>query len=107
MKQFWEEVPGGRFRKADLNEVTTGVPAGENAAFDWGTGKSVHASYELHYYGFMQPGYMYFDLPAETPYRITVIDTYNMTMEERGSHTGRTRVELPGRQWMAVRLVRE
>ena len=33
-----------------------------------------------------------------------VIDTWNMTIEDRGTAKGRFRVELPGREYMAVRL---
>lgn len=39
-------------------------------------------------------------------YRVRVIDTWNMTVEERGIHSGNFRVELPGREYMALLLTK-
>lgn len=39
-------------------------------------------------------------------YRVEIIDTWNMTIEDAGVHTGRIRLTLPGKQYMAVRLKR-
>ena len=58
--------------------------------------------YELHYYGFGRPSFRYFH--KEGSWRVEVIDTWEMTVEDRGVHTGRFRVELPGKEYMAIRL---
>ena len=66
---------------------------------------SVYAgSYYLCYYSFMRPSFreFYFDDSAE--YEVTVIDTWNMTREYRGKHHGKFKIELPGREYMAVQL---
>ena len=69
-----------------------GLPAGE---------------YYLAYFGFSRPRFRTFALPAGTAYAVDVIDTWNMTVEPvRGSFEGRFRIDLPGRQFMSVRLRR-
>jgi hypothetical protein len=42
-----------------------------------------------------------------TKYKVEVIDTWNMTIQELdGSYEGKFRIELPGRQCIAVRMTR-
>jgi hypothetical protein len=44
-------------------------------------------------------------MPPGTVYAVDVIDTWNMTVESLdGRHEGTFRVDLPARQYMAVRL---
>ncbi len=43
----------------------------------------------------------------EGDWKVEVIDTWNLTVEPLpGIHAGTVRVELPGRQYMAVRAIR-
>ncbi|MFE4544321.1 DUF5605 domain-containing protein [Arthrobacter sp. NPDC056727] len=61
--------------------------------------------YELIYFGFNQPTYRRFVKPQDQAFEIDVIDTWNMTVETLpGTFSGRFRIELPGRQFVAVRL---
>ncbi|WP_231391754.1 DUF5605 domain-containing protein [Arthrobacter sp. 35W] len=61
--------------------------------------------YEISYFGFNQPTYRHFVVPAGTTYEVDIIDTWNMTIETLpGTYEGRFRLELPGRQFIAVRL---
>ncbi len=64
------------------------------------------ADYYLIYYSFMRPLYRDFLLDEESSWKVTVLDTWNMTAEEKGIYSGRFRVELPGREYMAVRIER-
>ena len=64
-------------------------------------------SYYLYYYSFMRPSFRDFYFDNDTPFRVRVIDTWNMLIEERGIHTGRFRIELPGKQYMAVQIIRQ
>ncbi|WP_197425753.1 dihydroxyacetone kinase subunit DhaK, partial [Microbacterium hominis] len=58
------------------------------------------------YFGFNRPRFRHVILGDGT-WRVEVIDTWNMTIEEiPGHHTGQLRVELPGRPYIAVRLTR-
>lgn len=58
--------------------------------------------YEIHYYGFGRPTFR--DFRKEGNWQVEVIDTWNMTVTDQGVHTGKFRVELPGREYLAVRL---
>lgn len=61
--------------------------------------------YELIYFGFNQPTYRRFVMPPGIRFHIDVIDTWNMTVETLpGTFEGRFRIDLPGRQYIAVRL---
>ena len=60
----------------------------------------------IFYYSFMRPSYRIFHIDDETEFAADVIDTYNMTVEKAGVHKGTFRIDLPGRQYMAIRLRR-
>ncbi|TDF98670.1 DUF5605 domain-containing protein [Paenibacillus piri] len=61
--------------------------------------------YYLFYYGFNQPRYRQFNMKPGIRYRVDVIDTWEMTVTELdGAYEGAFRIELPGKQYMAVRL---
>jgi hypothetical protein len=63
-------------------------------------------SYYLFYYSFMRPCFREFYLDDTTEYEAEVIDTWNMTIEHRGKFHGSFRIELPAKQYMAIRLRR-
>jgi hypothetical protein len=63
--------------------------------------------YYLFYYSFMRPSFRDFYFDNENEYHVEVIDTWEMTIEDRGIHRGRFRVELPGKEYMAVRIKRK
>ncbi len=60
--------------------------------------------YYLFYYSFMRPSFRDFYFDDETAFEVRVLDTWNMTVENRGIHKGKFRVELPGKQYMAVQI---
>ncbi|MGO4585284.1 DUF5605 domain-containing protein [Arthrobacter sp. 2RAF6] len=65
----------------------------------------IRHEYELSYFGFNQPTYRNFVMPAGRVHEVDIIDTWNMTIETLPDTVeGRFRLELPGRQFMAVRL---
>lgn len=62
--------------------------------------------YQLVYFGWYQPKYREFLLPAGHRYTVDLIDTWNMTVENLpGTYEKNVRVEL-GRQYLAVRIRR-
>jgi hypothetical protein len=73
-----------------------------------GMAAGYHANdYFLYYAAQHQPRFREFNLPADATYRIDVIDTWNMTVNRFADAVqGRVIVELPRRQYMAVRMVR-
>jgi hypothetical protein len=62
------------------------------------------SGYYLYYYGFMRPAFREFYFDDAGAWRVEVIDTWEMTIEDRGIHRGRFRVELPGKEYMAIRV---
>ena len=68
----------------------------------WGAVKS----YYLYYYSFMRPSFRDFYFDDDTSFTVRVIDTWNMTITDAGVHSGKFRIALPGREYMAVRLTR-
>ncbi|GAB4000207.1 hypothetical protein GCM10029992_31380 [Glycomyces albus] len=75
---------------------------------DWDVPRGGAAGeYELIYFGFNRPRFRMIDLPEGGSFDVDVIDTWNMTVDRFAEHaTGRIRVDLPARQYMAVRLTR-
>ncbi len=67
-----------------------------------------HDVYYLTYFGWRQPRHVAFKLPAKQSYRVDVIDTWNMTVTTLdGDYRSEFTVELPGKPYLAVRLVRK
>ncbi|MCD7819171.1 MAG: DUF5605 domain-containing protein, partial [Lachnospiraceae bacterium] len=62
--------------------------------------------YCLYYSSFMQPSSHDFYFDDRTEFSVRVIDTWNMTIEDRGVYQGKFTVELPSRQYMAIQLTK-
>ena len=60
--------------------------------------------YMIFYFSFMRPSFREFYFDDETEYEVEVIDTWEMTIENRGIHKGKFTVELPGKAYMAIRM---
>lgn len=60
--------------------------------------------YEIHYYGFGRPGFRDFIKPEGERWKAEIIDTWEMTVTDCGVHSGKFRIALPGKEYMAVRL---
>ncbi len=63
-------------------------------------------SYYLVYYGFNRPNLAEFYFDEETEFHIQVIDTWEMTITEKGIGKGNFSVPLPGKEYMAIRLIK-
>ncbi|MCM3697052.1 DUF5605 domain-containing protein [Microbacterium oleivorans] len=69
----------------------------------WG---GVAGRLKVAYFGFNRPRFRNVILD-EGDWRVEVIDTWNTTIDELpGTYRGQVRVELPGRQFMAIRVTR-
>jgi hypothetical protein len=95
-------------RIAFLRAVLEDGPVGglEPLPSDWDLPwAGVPERYYLAYLGFSRPRFRTFTMRPGTAYSVDVLDTWNMTVETMdGQHDGTFRVELPARQYMAVRL---
>lgn len=63
-----------------------------------------HVSYYLYYYGFNRPSFREFYFDDTTELDVEVIDTWDTVIENRGIFKGRFKVELPGKEYMAIRI---
>ncbi len=92
LRRILEEAPGDIEPAQTDWDVMTGV---------------VGDGYRLTYFSFMQPKYRTFMLPKGTRWRADVIDTWAMTVTPvEGLLEGAATIDLPGRPYIAVRLVR-
>lgn len=66
---------------------------------------NIDDKYRLYYFGFSRPSFRTYKLPVGKKYRIDIIDTWDMTIKElEGEFSGDIRIELPGKQYIAVRM---
>ncbi|MGC6177107.1 DUF5605 domain-containing protein [Lacrimispora sp. 38-1] len=61
-------------------------------------------SYYLYYYGFNRPSFREFNFDDTTEFDVEVIDTWDMEIQDMGVFKGKFKVELPGKEYMAVRF---
>ncbi|MGI5885442.1 MAG: DUF5605 domain-containing protein [Candidatus Spyradocola sp.] len=96
------QVPGIGLKPFPLSwDCVTAVP--ERSAH---SGEAVQDFYLL-YFSFMRPSFREFYFDDETPLRVRVLDTWNATSTDKGVFRGRFRIDLPGRPYMAIQIVRE
>ena len=63
--------------------------------------------YYLAYFGIRQPAFRMLDLPENSQFEIDLIDTWAMTITPlSGRFSGKCRVDLPGRPYLALRVCR-
>ncbi|WP_285825890.1 DUF5605 domain-containing protein [Schaedlerella arabinosiphila] len=58
----------------------------------------------LFYYSFMCLSFREFYFDDDTEFSVRVLDTWNMTVEDKGVYKGKFRIELPERMYMAVQV---
>ena len=97
MRKKLEEAPDGGLRPKNMewDEICV-VPEDENLADETG--------YHLFYNGISRPGFRYYHIDDNNIYTVDIIDTWNMTVENVGSFKGRFRIDLPTREYLAVRI---
>ena len=97
LHRILSETPGLGLKRGEGSfDETVGVP---DSVF-------ANGGYEIHYYGFGRPSFRDFHGADGAKYRVQVIDTWGMTVEDVGVFGGDFRIPLPGREYMAIRLIR-
>ncbi|UGQ13442.1 DUF5605 domain-containing protein [Yinghuangia sp. ASG 101] len=90
-RRITEEGPGGAFDPAPMSLDFPRVGSGDD--------------YFLGYFGSFRPLFRTVRLPRDRRYRVDVIDTWNMTVTPLpGTYSGTVRVDLPGREFIALRI---
>lgn len=97
LQKIMEQVPGQRLAPqiSSWDDVCA-VPDGADTS-----------DYHIYYYSFMRPSFRTYYFDDVNEYAVDVIDTWNMTIENIGSFSGRFSVPLPARQYMAVRITKK
>jgi len=103
-----ESAPRLAFLKGILEQTPGRGLRVDKGLFDEVVGCAVDApeAYRLHYLGICQPRFRTLMLPEDADYEVEIIDTWNMTVTPAGVHRGATRIDLPGNQYMALRVRR-
>jgi hypothetical protein len=46
-------------------------------------------------------------MPKENKYKVDILDTWDMTIKElEGTYSGQFRIDMPGKQYIAIRMIR-
>ena len=99
MRKVLEEAPAGGLKpKAMEWDELCAVPEDEKLEKESG--------YHLFYYGINRPAFRWYRIDDENTYSAEIIDTWNMTIEKVGEFKGRFRLDLPSREYIAVRIRR-
>lgn len=62
--------------------------------------------YYLFYFSFMRPAFREFYFDDTSEFEVEVIDTWNMSIEKCGVFSGEFKIDLPKRQYMAIRMMK-
>lgn len=60
--------------------------------------------YYIYYYGFNRPSFRQYYFDDTNEYRVELIDTWEMKIQEKGVHKGKFRIDMPGKEYMAIRI---
>lgn len=61
----------------------------------------------LIYYGFFRPSHRNFYFDDASEYQVELIDTWEMTITDMGIHKGAFKIEMPAKEYMAVRITKK
>lgn len=105
LREILDETPG-----CGLKQLISGSHFG---TFSWDDivgvpeeGMKYGGSYYLIYFGNFRPSYREYVFPDDTEYEVEVIDTWEMTVKSLGKMKGKLHIDLPGKEYMAVRIKR-
>jgi hypothetical protein len=93
-----------------LTHIISEAPGGilDPRPSEWDARWAGTTSHRLVYFGFGRPRFRSVSLPADSDWRVDVIDTWNMTVDALpDTYRGRCTIPLPGRPFMALRFRRE
>ncbi len=93
---------------AEIMRQTPGsglIPA--KGEWDEVVGVADNGAYAIHYYSGFRPGFRTFSFKDNHSYEVEIIDTWNMTVENAGTFQGKFKITLPGREFMAIRIIRK
>ena len=98
LHRILSETPGPGLRRYDTGKTDEVAATVDLLRFDSG--------YYLIYYSFLRPSFREFYFDSTNAYEVEVIDTWEMTIHNKGIFRGRFSIELPGKEYMAIRIRR-
>ncbi len=96
LHKILSEVPGLGLEPADIRGWEDNSATASHLGY--------RNKYYLFYTGKTRPSFKEFKFENGKDYKVEVIDTWNMTIEDRGVFSGKFRIELPSREYMALRI---
>lgn len=96
LHRILSEVPGLGLEPADMRKCE------ENCATAAHPGSK--GRFYLYYAGNTRPGFLQYELTPGRKYHVELIDTWNMTIEDRGICEHKFTVQMPSRLYMAIRM---
>jgi hypothetical protein len=96
LRNILEEAPGA------ISPINP-PPKGHFVYWDITAG-TVGEDYYLFYFGGSQPTFRTFSMSQEKKYKVDIIDTWDMTIKEAGIYSGDFRIDMPGKQYIAIRM---
>lgn len=90
------EVPGLGLEPADMRKCEENCATAASAGY--------RGRFYLYYTGNTRPGFLQYELTPGKKYHVEVLDTWNMTIEDRGIFPHKFEVTMPSRLYMAVRM---
>lgn len=91
-----KETPGPGLKEVRLHEFREDITATVDSL--------IPVPYYLFYYGFRCPAFKEFHFDDVKEYEVEILDTWDMTITKYGTFKGKFKVELPSKQYMAVRI---
>lgn len=106
---YGESAPRLKFLQDILNEVPgLGLEPANIRKWEENSATAAHpgfrGKYYLFYTGHTRPGFKDFQFEPQKQYKVEVIDTWNMKIEDKGIYTGKFMIDLPGREYIAIRI---
>lgn len=98
LMNIMNETPGHGLKYKNMDWDCVGSVPEDDKAFE-------ETGYRIMYFGIMRPSYREINIRDGFEYEAEIIDTWNMTVKKvEGVFSGNFRIDLPGRQYMAIRL---
>lgn len=98
LRRVLEAVPGQQLKATPYSwDCISAGPEMSDDADAW----------RLIYFGIKRPSFRNFHFDDEHDYQVEIIDTWNMTIEDAGTHRGWFKIPLPARQYIALRIIRK
>lgn len=101
LMDFLKDVPGCGLKEGQLRD---------NIHFQWDDNIAVPqddqyaGTWYFYYFSLWRPSFRQIYIDDTTWYDAEIIDTWNMEITPAGRHKGKYELELPGRQYMGIRL---